>query len=122
MEKIIFALIGLYFVVDTCVLIYKRIKYRKIEAVCVRTSDIWVHTDESSSYGKKGVFSYTFNGVEYCEHEKSFVSSKRLKSGDDTKIFINPKNPRSLISEGAMKISFVVNPIAVVIMVIAIII
>jgi hypothetical protein len=120
MSKILFLAIALYFLVDLITVIFKRILYQPIEAQCVAVSETYIHTDNSSSYGRKGTFEYKYNNFVFREVEKGYPSGRKLKVGQNKIIYINKTNPRKFVSKDNIFRACIIDSIGVIVMMLAI--
>lgn len=101
---------------------YKKHNYYKTSAICVTVAEIWIHTEDSSSYGRKGTFKYEYDNQYFCEQEKTYLSSKKLNIGDKVDIYVNPKTPNLFITENNIKRLIAIGIIGIITMLIAILI
>ena len=120
MLKILFSPIALYFLIDLIIVSLKRIFYQPIEARCVAVSEAYIHTDASTSYGKKGAFEYKYNDILYQEVEKGFPSGRKLEVGQNKIIYISKTNPKKFISKDNIFKTYIINPIGIIVMAFAI--
>ncbi len=118
---ILFILIS-YLIYDTGVAVFKRKTYSPVIAVCIATNEAWIHTEDSSSYGKKGTFRYTYNGNIYEQSEIGYPSTRKLKVNQKRIIYVNPKNPNEFISKDNITRILIVDILFVFILLIAVLI
>ena len=116
----IFLLMILYLATDLIVTIIKHKTFVPVKALCVHISEAYFHTEDSSSYGRKGTFTYSYNGNTYIESEKTFISTRRLRPGKSVKIMVNPKNPQSFMTIENIKTSYLIDVLGIALLSVAV--
>ena len=80
---------------------YKR--YVPVEAKCIHVAEQWFYTMDAVSKGRAGRYKFSYNGKEYIPWDKSFISSKKLKTGEIYTLYVDPTNPEKFVTQFTLR-------------------
>ena len=96
-ENVFFIIAGIGLIIYSATILIKVLSYVKIKAECIETYDKWFFTSDTTSKGYKSQFRFKYDGEEIIASESNYLD-KKLKKNSLYTIFVNPRNPKEIIS------------------------